>query len=98
MFGARPHISEVIMNRITLAMNRRTCPKRWVMKPVSGTAMALDTAKLVMTQVPCVALTPRSPAMAGNETLAIDESSTFMKVAAESATVPHIRAAPSSGG
>src|ERR1700733_6492174 len=60
--------------------------------------MALDTAKLVMTQVPCVELTPRSPAIAGNETFAIDVSSTFMKVAAESAIVPHRRAEPSSGG
>jgi hypothetical protein len=98
MFGARPHSSEAIMNRITLAMNRRTWPKRWVMKPVSGTAMALATAKLVMTQVPCVVLTPRSPEMAGSDTFAIDESSTFMKVAAESAIVPQTRAAPSSGG
>ncbi|MNS54522.1 hypothetical protein D3C72_873200 [compost metagenome] len=86
------------MNRITLAMNRRTWPKRWVMKPVSGTAMALATAKLVMTQVPCVVLTPRSPEMAGSDTFAIDESSTFMKVAADSATVPQTRAEPSSGG
>ena len=35
-------------------MNRRTWPKRCVSQPVSGTAMALATAKLVMTQVPCV--------------------------------------------
>ncbi|KAF1066132.1 MAG: hypothetical protein GAK39_05110 [Variovorax sp.] len=51
-----------------------------------------------MTQVPCVVLTPRSPEMAGSDTFAIDESSTFMKVAAESAIVPHTRAEPSSGG
>ncbi len=86
------------MNRITLAMNRRTCPKRCVSQPVSGTAMALATAKLVMTQVPCVVLTPRSPEMAGSDTFAIDVSSTFMKVAADSAIVPQTRAAPSSGG
>ena len=60
--------------------------------------MALATAKLVITQVPCVGLTPRSPAIAGRDTLAIDVSSTFMKVAAERASVPHRRALPSSGG
>jgi hypothetical protein len=35
--------------------------------------------------------------MAGSETLAIDESSTFMNVAADSAMVPQTRAEPSSG-
>ena len=59
--------------------------------------MALATAKLVMTQVPWLGLTPRSPAMAGSDTLAIEESSTFMKVAADRAIVPHTRAEPSSG-
>ena len=60
--------------------------------------MALATPKLVITQVPWLALTPRSPAMAGNETLAIDESSTFMNVASDRAIVPHRRAEPCSGG
>ncbi|BFO53614.1 hypothetical protein AVXHC19_04170 [Acidovorax sacchari] len=36
--------------------------------------------------------------MAGSDTLAIDVSSTFMNVAAERASVPHMRALPSSGG
>ena len=35
--------------------------------------------------------------MAGSETLAIDESSTFMKVAADRASVPNRRAVPVSG-
>ena len=86
------------MNSSTLAMNRRTWPKRCVSQPVSGTAIALATAKLVMTQVPCVELTPRSPEMAGSDTFAIEVSSTFMKVAADSAIVPQTRAEPSSGG
>jgi hypothetical protein len=43
-------------------------------------------------------LTPRSPAIAGSDTLAIEVSSTFMNVAADSAIVPHSRAEPSSGG
>ncbi|GAD21135.1 hypothetical protein AVS7_00895 [Acidovorax sp. MR-S7] len=60
--------------------------------------MALATAKLVMTQVPCVGLTPRSPAMAGSDTLAMDVSSTFMNVAADRASVPQVRALPVSGG
>ena len=41
-----------------------------------------------------LALTPRSPAIAGSDTLAIDESSTFMKVASDKATVPAMRAEP----
>lgn len=98
MLGAMPHSSEARTNSVTLATNRRTCPKRCDSQPVSGTAMALATAKLVMTQVPCVGLTPRSPAMAGRDTLAMDVSSTFMNVAADRASVPHMRALPSRGG
>ncbi|OIQ65538.1 hypothetical protein GALL_529010 [mine drainage metagenome] len=59
--------------------------------------MALATPKEVMTQVPCDELTPRSPAMAGIDTLAIDVSSTFMKVASDSAMVPSTSALPLSG-
>ena len=83
---------------MTLAVNRRTWPKRCDSQPVSGTAIALATPKLVMTQVPWLGLTPRSPAMAGSDTLAMDVSSTFMKVAADRANVPHRRAEPVSGG
>src|SRR3954469_23863434 len=98
MFGARPQSHDATTNSSTLATNRRTWPKRCDSQPVSGTAMALATAKLVMTHVPWFGLTPRSPAMAGRDTLAIDVSSTFMNVAADSAIVPHRRAEPSSGG
>src|SRR4051794_11238565 len=98
MLGARPHSSDAMTNRITLPTNRRTWPKRCDSQPVSGTAIALATAKLVMTQVPWFGLTPRSPAIAGSETLAMDVSSTFMKVAADRAMVPQTRAEPSSGG
>ena len=52
MFGARPHSSEASTNSTMLDVNSRTMPKRWVSQPVSGTAMALETAKLVITQVP----------------------------------------------
>ena len=95
---ARPHIHDASTNMSTLAVNSRTAPKRCVSQPVSGTEMALATPKLVMTQVPWPGLTPRSPAMAGMETLAIDESSTFMKVASDSDSVPNNRAVPLSGG
>src|SRR4051812_6069945 len=97
MFGARPHSQEAMTNSSTLPTNSLTCPKRCDSQPVSGTEMALATAKLVMTQVPWLGLTPRSPAIAGSDTLAIDVSSTFMNVAADSAIVPHMRAEPSRG-
>src|SRR4051812_49884233 len=97
MLGARPHSHDAMTNSSTLATNRRTWPSRSDSQPVSGTAMALATAKLVMTQVPWFGLTPRSPAMAGSDTLAIEVSSTFMNVAADSAIVPQTRADPSSG-
>ena len=79
-------------------VNRRTAPKRCVSQPVSGTEIALATPKLVMTQVPWPGLTPRSPAMAGMETLAMDESSTFMNVASDNDSVPSSKAVPCSGG
>src|SRR5512133_2483812 len=97
MFGARPHSHDAMTNSITLPTNSLTWPKRCESHPVSGTAMALATAKLVMTQVPWLGLTARLPAIAGSDTLAIDVSSTFMKVAADSAIVPQTRADPSSG-
>src|SRR4051812_5884454 len=97
MFGARPHSQEAMTNSSTLPTNSLTCPKRCDSQPVSGTEMALATAKLVMTQVPWLGLTPRSPAIAGSDTLAMDVSSTFMNVAADSAIVPQMRADPSSG-
>ncbi len=98
MLGARPQSHELMTNKITLIMNRRTWPKRCDSQPVSGTEIALATPKLVITQVPWFGLTPRSPAIAGSDTFAIDVSSTFMKVAADRASVPHMRAEPVSGG
>ena len=94
---AKPHSQEVMTNSSTLVVNRRTAPKRCVSQPVSGTEMALATPKLVITQVPWPGLTPRSPAMAGSETLAIDESSTFMNVASDSASVPSSSVPPCRG-
>src|ERR1044071_6878639 len=51
-----------------------------------------------MVQVPWLGETPRSPAIAGIDTLAIDVSSTFMKVARATASDARTRALPSSGG
>src|SRR6185295_9528232 len=98
MFGARPHNQDASTNNNTLAVNSRTWPKRWVSQPVNGTAMPLATANDVMIQVPWFGLTPRSPEIAGIDTLAIDESSTFMNTASESTTVPIARSTPCSGG
>lgn len=91
---AKPHSQDVSTNSSTLMVNRRTAPKRWVSQPVSGTEMALATPKLVITQVPWLGLTPTSPEIAGMATLAMDESSTFMKVASDRASVPRASWAP----
>src|SRR5215831_1712272 len=95
--GAKPHASDAATNSSTEAMNRRTCPKRCVSQPVSGSEIALATPNDVMTQVAWSGDTPRSPAIAGSDTFAIDVSSTFMKVARERATVPTISEPPVSG-
>ena len=97
MLGASPHAHDDSTNKMIDVMNRRTCPKRCVSQPVSGTEMALATANEVMTHVPWFGATPRSPEMAGIDTLAMDESSTFIKVASDSATVPIASLAPVSG-
>jgi hypothetical protein len=60
--------------------------------------MAFATPNEVITQVPWSGETPRSPAIAGIDTLAIDVSSTFMNVASDKAIVPRTRALPVSGG
>src|SRR6202049_5144934 len=60
--------------------------------------MALATANEVITHVPWSGDTPKSPAIAGIDTLAIDVSSTFIKVASDSAMVPSASVEPVSGG
>ena len=60
--------------------------------------MAFATAKEVMVQVPWLGETPRSPAIAGIDTFAIDVSSTFMKVASATASDARTRVPPSNGG
>src|ERR1700739_5024946 len=59
--------------------------------------MALATPNEVITHVPWSGDTPRSPAIVGIDTLAIDVSSTFMKVASDSAIAPTTRLRPCSG-
>ena len=87
MLKAMPQRNEAMVNSSVAITNKRTSPKRRVSQPVSGSAMALETAKAVITQVLWSVLTPRLPAIVGNETLAIVVSSTCMKVANASAVV-----------
>src|SRR3954470_25059953 len=95
---ASPQRNDEATKSAIVARKSRTCPKRCVSQPVSGTEMAFDTANEVITQVPWSGDTPRSPAIAGIDTLAIDVSSTFMKVASETASVPVKSAPPARGG
>ncbi len=84
-------------NRNTDAVNSFTWPNRCDSQPVSGREIAFATPNEVITQVPWSGDTPRSPAIDGSDTLAIDVSSTFMNVASDSATVPIARVEPCSG-
>ncbi len=85
-------------NSTTDRVKSFTWPKRRVSQPVSGSEMAFATPNEVITQVPWSGDTPRSPEIAGIDTLAIDVSSTFMKVASDSAIVPSTSVEPVSGG
>ncbi len=98
MEGASPHRSEASTNKTTVARNSRTLPKRCDSQPVSGTEIAFATANEVITQVPWLGETPRSPAIAGMDTLAIETSRTFMNVASDTTSVPRARVPPASGG
>src|SRR5579859_2525927 len=95
--SARPQRKDAATKSVMVARKSRTWPKRCVSHPVSGTEIAFATANEVMTQVPWFGDTPRSPAIAGIDTLAIDVSSTFMKVASPTASDAARRAPPSSG-
>src|SRR5262245_11352861 len=78
MLLARPHSREAITNRNVAHTNNLRSPKWRVSQPVSGSAIALLTAKEVMTQVAWLALPPRLPEMVGSDTLAMVRSSTCM--------------------
>jgi len=71
---------------------------RCVSQPVSGIDTALAAANTVITHVPSSTDTPRLPEIVGIATLAIDVSSTFMKVASATAMVARTSLPPSSGG
>src|SRR5436305_8972999 len=94
---ARPQRNDAATKSAVVARKSRTWPKRWVSHPVSGTEIAFATANEVMVHVPWLGETPRSPAIAGIDTLAIDVSSTFMKVASPTASEARSRSLPSSG-
>jgi hypothetical protein len=93
MLCAIPHNSEAREKATVAHTNSLTSPKRRLAQPVSGNAMAVLTAKEVMTQVACCELAPRLPAMVGSETLAIVVSSTCMNDASASPAVHSARLA-----
>src|SRR5262249_27062091 len=95
--GASAHRNDAITNNTIDDMNSRTCPKRRVNQPVNGREMALATPNEVITQVPWSGDTPRSPAIAGSDTLAIAVSNTFMNTASDCAAGPIASDGPVSG-
>src|SRR4249919_2656165 len=78
MLLARPHSREAMTNRNVAQMNSLRSPKWRVSHPVSGNAIALLTAKDVMTHVAWLALSPRLPEIVGRDTFAMVRSSTCM--------------------
>ena len=96
-FGAIPHNHDANTNSRIDVTNRRTWPKRCVSQPVNGIDTAFAAAKIVITHVPSSTDTPRSPEIVGMATFAIDESSTFMNIASDTAIVPIARRPPDSG-
>src|SRR5581483_8984186 len=95
--GARAHRKEDRTNKPTAQMNSLTCPKRRVSQPVRGKEIAFATPNEVITHVPWSGETPKSPAMDGMDTFAIDVSNTFMNTASDSAKVPMAKEDPVSG-
>src|ERR1700743_903607 len=91
MLCAIPHRNEASENSSVAQTNSFVSPKRRVRKPVSGSAMALLTANEVMTHVLWLELTPRLPAIVGNDTFAIVVSSTCMNVASDNPIVDSAR-------
>src|SRR5207342_684071 len=78
MLLARPHRKEATTNSAVAHTNNLRSPKCRVSQPVSGKAIALLTAKEVITHVAWFALPPRLPEIVGNETFAMVRSSTCM--------------------
>ena len=97
-FTDKPHKTEAIVNNNVESTNNRTSPKRRANQPVMGSIIAWLTAKEVMTHVPLSALTAKSPAIVGIATLAIETSSTFMKMPSDNDKVMSARRLPFRGG
>ncbi len=97
-FGAMPHSHDDSTNSRIAQTNNLIWPTRCVSQPVSGIEIALAAANSVMTHVPSSTETPRLPEIVGIATFAIDESSTFMKVASATASVASTSLPPVSGG
>src|SRR6201996_7319887 len=93
-----PHSHDASTNIRIAPTNSFTWPMRCVSQPVSGIETALAAANTVITHVPSSTETPRLPEIVGIATLAIDVSSTFMKVASATAMVARTSLPPSSGG
>ncbi len=96
--GAIPHSQDDTTNIRIAPTNSFTWPMRCVSQPVNGIDTALAAANTVITHVPSSTETPRLPEMVGMATLAIDVSSTFMKVASATAIVARTSWPPLSGG
>src|SRR5215469_13343973 len=77
---AKPQAAEATVNSSTESVKSRTSPTRRASQPVSGTAIAEATEYEEITHVPSLLATPRLPEIVGTATLAIDVSSTSMKV------------------
>src|ERR1700721_1292351 len=82
-----PQNKDATVNNKVETTNNLTSPKRLPNQPVNGRTIAILTVNEVMTQVPSSELTAIFPAIVGIATLAMEVSSTFMKIPAETASV-----------
>ena len=85
--GAIPHNIDVKENRDVDKTKSLTSPNLLASQPVSGIAIAFETPKAVIIQVPCVGATPKFPEIVGMDTFAIVVSKTCINVARVSANV-----------
>ena len=80
MFGARPHSHDASTNSRMLVGEQPHLAEALGQPAGQRHRDRVGDGEAVMTQVPWFGLTPRSPAIAGIDTLAIEVSSTFMNV------------------
>ena len=93
-----PHNQEHTTNSVADHKNTFTEPNWRASQPVKGIEIAFDTANMVITQVPWDVAAPKSPAIVGNATLAMVESSTIINTAIDKAKVTITSGKPDSGG